>query len=267
MTKQPTELRHEAPVQSAPEAAVKDRPRPAAEPADDNLKLPEGCIPVLPVRNTVLFPATMLPLDAGAPKAAAAVQFAVKTQSPIGVLLQADAEAEAPAAGELAEIGTVAQVLRYIASPDGRSHLICRGEQRFRVVEYVEGFPFLVARIERLAEPLASGQEVDAHVMKLKERALDALRLIPDAPEGLRDAIGGITEAGQLADVLASFMDIKVEEKQRILEAVDIVARLDQVLWFVSYRLDVLRLSRDIGERTGPTIAGRQRDPILREQH
>ncbi len=266
MTKQPTELRHEAPVQSAPEAAVKDRPRPAAEPADDNLKLPEGCIPVLPVRNTVLFPATMLPLDAGAPKAAAAVQFAVKTQSPIGVLLQADAEAEAPAAGELAEIGTVAQVLRYIASPDGRSHLICRGEQRFRVVEYVEGFPFLVARIERLAEPLASGQEVDARVMKLKERALDALRLIPDAPEGLRDAIGGITEAGQLADVLASFMDIKVEEKQRILEAVDIVARLDQVLWFVSYRLEVLRLSRDIGERTRQTIEGRQREHILREQ-
>jgi ATP-dependent Lon protease len=266
MTNPPTELRHEAPVQNAPEAAVKDRPRPAAEPADDNLKLPEGCIPVLPVRNTVLFPATMLPLDAGAPKAAAAVQFAVKTQSPIGVLLQSDAEGEAPAAGELAEIGTVAQVLRYIASPDGRSHLICRGEQRFRVVEYVEGFPFLVARIERLAEPLASGQEVDARVMKLKERALEALRLIPDAPEGLRDAIGGITEAGQLADVLASFMDIKVEEKQRILEAIDIVARLDQVLWFVSYRLEVLRLSRDIGERTRQTIEGRQREHILREQ-
>jgi ATP-dependent Lon protease len=266
MTNPPTELRHEAPVQNAPEAVVKDRPRPAAEPADDNLKLPEGCIPVLPVRNTVLFPATMLPLDAGAPKAAAAVQFAVKTQSPIGVLLQSDAEGEAPAAGELAEIGTVAQVLRYIASPDGRSHLICRGEQRFRVVEYVEGFPFLVARIERLAEPLASGQEVDARVMKLKERALEALRLIPDAPEGLRDAIGGITEAGQLADVLASFMDIKVEEKQRILEAIDIVARLDQVLWFVSYRLEVLRLSRDIGERTRQTIEGRQREHILREQ-
>jgi ATP-dependent Lon protease len=266
MTTNPTELRHDGPAQAAPEPAARARSGPAAGSVDDNLKLPEGCIPVLPVRNTVLFPATMLPLDAGAPKAAAAVQFAVKTQSPIGVLLQTDPEAEAPAAADLAEIGTVAQVLRYISAPDGRSHLICRGEQRFRVVEFIEGFPFLVARIERIEEPKAAGPEVDARVMKLKERALEALRLIPEAPEGLRDAVGGITEPGQLADVLASFMDIKVVEKQRILEATDIVARLDQVLWFVSYRLEVLRLSRDIGERTRQTIEGRQREHILREQ-
>jgi len=82
----------------------------------------------------------------------------------------------------------------------------------------------------------------------------------------LRDAVAGISEPGQLADVLASFMDIEVSEKQRILEAVDVVARLDQVLWFVSYRLEVLRLSRDIGERTRQTIEGRQREHILREQ-
>src|SRR5689334_21714613 len=108
--------------------------------ASDNLKLPEGCIPLLPVRNTVLFPATMLPLDAAAPKATAVVQHAVKTQSPIGVLLQTDPEVEAPTAGQLASIGTVAQVLRYLAAPDGRNHLICRGEQRFRVLELVEGY-------------------------------------------------------------------------------------------------------------------------------
>ncbi len=243
-----------------------ERTAPAADKADDTLKLPEGCIPLLPVRNTVLFPATMLPLDAAAPKAAAAVQHAVKTQSPIGVLLQTDPEVEAPSAGQLASIGTVAQVLRYLTAPDGRNHLICRGEQRFRVIELVEGYPFLVARIERIDEPPAKGQEIEARVMKLKERALEALRLIPDAPEGLRDAVAGIGEPGQLADVLASFMDIKVEEKQRILDAIDISARLDQVLWFVSYRLEVLRLSRDIGERTRQTIEGRQREHILREQ-
>ena len=262
MTNPSTELLKDTP----PQGTTAERPQGAARPAEDNLKLPEGCIPVLPVRGAVLFPATVLPLDAAAPKAAAAVQFAVKTQSPIGVLLQSDPEAETPGATQLAEVGTVAQVLRYIAAPDGRNHLICRGEQRFRVVEFIEGFPFLVARIERIAEPQATGPDVEARVMKLKERALEALRLIPEAPEGLRDAVAGISEPGQLADVLASFMDIKVSEKQRILEAVDIVARLDQVLWFVSYRLEVLRLSRDIGERTRQTIEGRQREHILREQ-
>jgi ATP-dependent Lon protease len=262
MTNPSTELLKDTP----PQGTTAERPQGAAGPAEDNLKLPEGCIPILPVRSAVLFPATVLPLDAAAPKAAAAVQFAVKTQNPIGVLLQSDPEAETAGATQLAEVGTVAQVLRYIAAPDGRNHLICRGEQRFRIVEFIEGFPFLVARIERIAEPQATGPDVEARVMKLKERALEALRLIPDAPEGLRDAVAGISEPGQLADVLASFMDIKVSEKQRILEAVDVVARLDQVLWFVSYRLEVLRLSRDIGERTRQTIEGRQREHILREQ-
>ncbi len=262
MTNPSTELLKDTP----PQGTTAERPQGATGPAEDNPKLPEGCIPILPVRSAVLFPATVLPLDAAAPKAAAAVQFAVKTQNPIGVLLQYDPEAETPGATQLAEVGTVAQVLRYIAAPDGRNHLICRGEQRFRVVEFIEGFPFLVARIERIAEPQATGPDVEARVMKLKERALEALRLIPEAPEGLRDAVAGISEPGQLADVLASFMDIEVSEKQRILEAVDVVARLDQVLWFVSYRLEVLRLSRDIGERTRQTIEGRQREHILREQ-
>src|SRR6266404_5925489 len=262
MTSPSTELLKDTP----PQGTTAERPQGVTGPAEDNLKLPEGCIPILPVRSAVLFPATVLPLDAAAPKAAAAVQFAVKTQSPIGVLLQSDLEAETPGATQLAEVGTVAQVLRYIAAPDGRNHLICRGEQRFRVVEFIEGFPFLVARIERIAEPQATGPDVEARVMKLKERALEALRLIPEAPEGLRDAVAGISEPAQLADVLASFMDIEVSEKQRILEAVDVVARLDQVLWFVSYRLEVLRLSRDIGERTRQTIEGRQREHILREQ-
>jgi len=216
-----------------PGSSVPTGQRPAPEPAEDDLKLPEGCIPILPVRDTLLFPATVLPLDAGAPQAAAAVQYAVKNQSPIGVLLHTDPETEAPAAKGMAAIGTVAQVLRYIAAPDGRNHLICRGEQRFRTTEFLEGYPFLAARIERIAEPPAEGPGIEALVMKLKERALEALRLIPDAPEGLRDAVGGIAEPGQLADVLASFMDIKVGEKQRILEAIDIASRLDQVLWFV----------------------------------
>jgi ATP-dependent Lon protease len=243
-----------------------DQPQAQAPEAAADLRLPEGCIPILPVRNVVLFPGTVLPLDVGRPRSAAAVQHAVKTQGPIGIILQRDPEAVEPSATELFEIGTVGHVLRYIASPEGRNHLICRGEQRFRLVEFLPGYPFLVARIEAIAETPATGTEVEARAMKLKERAIEAIRLLPDAPEGLRDAIGGIAEPGALADVLASFMDIQVTEKQQVLEALDVVTRLDRVLWFVSYRLEVLRLSRDIGERTRQTIEGRQREHILREQ-
>src|SRR4029077_4906050 len=106
MTNIPVAVDSEAGLREGAAAGGSERTKPAADQAEETLKLPEGCIPVLPVRSTVLFPATMLPLDAAAPKAAAAVQYAVKAQSPIGVLLQTDPEIEAPAAGQLAPIGT-----------------------------------------------------------------------------------------------------------------------------------------------------------------
>ncbi|MEA2780102.1 MAG: ATP-dependent Lon protease [Rhodospirillaceae bacterium] len=256
------ELRDNAPA----ETPRPDRPQAGTGEVPESLTLPDGAIPILPVRNLVLFPGTVLPLEVDQPRSVAAAQFAVKSHGPIGVLLQRDPGAGEPGPGEFYEIGTVAQILRYVASPEGASRLICRGEQRFRVIEFLEGYPFVVARIERIAEPAAVGSEVEARMLKLKERAIEAIKLLPDAPEGLRDAIGGINAPGALADVLASFMDIKPAEKQQILEAIDLVTRLDRVLWFVSYRLEVLRLSRDIGERTRQSIEGRQREHILREQ-
>jgi len=248
-----------------------ESPRPDTAPAstEPGLRLPEGTSPLLPLRDSVLFPATVLPLEVGRPSSVAAVQHAVKTQGPIGTILQRDPAADAPGQEGLYEVGTVAHVLRYVTRPDGPSHLICRGEQRFRILELVPGYPFLVARVERIAEPAdatVAGTEIEARMLKLRERAVEAIRLLPEAPEGLRESIAAITAPGTLADVLASFMDLKTAEKQQVLEAVDLIARLDRVLWFVSYRLEVLRLSRDIGERTRQTIEGRQREHILREQ-
>jgi len=260
----PAELRDAAPGGQV----TAEAPRPQAA-GEAELRLPEGTIPLLPVRDSVLFPGTVLPLEVGRQTSIAAVQYAVKTQGPIGVILQRNPEDNDPGQAGLFEVGTIGQVLRYLARPDGPSHLIARGEQRFRILELVEGYPFLVARIERIEEPAAEPHavtEIDARMLKLRERAVEAIRLLPDAPEGLRESVAAITAPGTLADVLASFMDLKSAEKQQVLEAIDLVTRLDRVLWFVSYRLEVLRLSRDIGERTRQTIEGRQREHILREQ-
>jgi ATP-dependent Lon protease len=257
----PSELRETGPDQAPTVGSGAPKTGAQAE-----LTLPAGCIPILPLRDSVLFPATVLPLDVGRPRSVAAVQYAVKTQGPLGVLLQRDAEAGDPGKDALHEIGTIGHVLRYVVGQNGRNHLISRGEQRFRLIELVEGFPFLVARVERIAEPTSAGSEIEGRMLKLRERAVEAIRLLPDTPEGLRDSIAGIPAGGTLADVLASFMDIKTSEKQQVLEAIDLVTRLDLVLWFVSYRLEVLRLSHDIGERTRQTIEGRQREHILREQ-
>src|SRR6516162_5316648 len=262
----PAELRDGS---GTPPIVESPRPDTGATSSESGLRLPEGTIPLLPLRDSVLFPATVLPLEVGRPSSVAAVQYAVKTQGPIGTILQRDPAADAPGQEGLYEIGTVAHVLRYVTRPDGPSHLICRGEQRFRILELVPGYPFLVARVERIAEPAdaaGAGTEIEARMLKLRERAVEAIRLLPEAPEGLRESIAAITAPGTLADVLASFMDLKTAERQQVLEAVDLIARLDRVLWFVSYRVEVLRLSRDIGERTRQTIEGRQREHILREQ-
>src|SRR5262249_22718299 len=118
-------------------APVVEAQKPDAGPigTEPSLRLPEGTIPLLPLRDSVLFPSTVLPLEVGRQSSVAAVQFAVKTQGPIGMILQRDPTVDEPGQDGLYEIGTVAQVLRYVARPDGPSHLICRGEQRFRILE------------------------------------------------------------------------------------------------------------------------------------
>ena len=241
-------------------------PTAPAGSASETPTLPADAIAIVPVRNTLLFPSVVMPLAVGRPRSVAAVQYAVRAQVPVGVLLQRDPEKADPGPADLYEVGTIGTILRYVTAQDGSHHLICRGEQRFRIVEFLEGQPFLAARVERIAEPEATGTEVEARHMQLKERALEALKLIPNAPDELKDTVRSVESPSMLADLVASFLDLKVEEKQQILETVDPKARLDRVLWFLAYRLEVLRLSHDIGQRTRESIEGRQREHLLREQ-
>src|ERR687897_3040042 len=244
--------------------------RPAQN-ADDSSHSTESTLPddvlcIVPVRNVVLFPGIVMPLSLGRPKSIAAAQEAARSQRAIGVLLQRVAEADDPAPDQLYEVGCVAGILRYVTAPDGNHHIVVQGQQRFRVREFVPGYPFLAARVERIDEPEDLTAEVEARFFHLKERALEALQLLPQVPPELINAVQSASSPPQAADLVASFMDLRPEEKQQILEAFDLRARLDRVLELLEHRIEVLKISRDIGQQTKDAVEGRQREYILREQ-
>jgi len=228
--------------------------------------LPPDALIVVPVRNTVLFPGLVLPITLGRPKSIAAAQQAVRDQRQVGILLQRAAEVEDPTAIDMHRMGTLANVVRYITTPDGSHHLVCQGEQRFQIAEYLSGWPFLVARVVRIPEPETRTSEIEARFVNLKAQAVEAVELLPQAPAELVAAIQSIEAAPALADLSAAYMDIKPEEKQEILETVDITARMDKVSRLLAHRIEVLRLSQEISRQTKAALDERQREVLLREQ-
>src|SRR5215813_4883766 len=119
--------------------------------------LPEDALIILPVRNVVLFPGVVLPITVGRARSRAAAQYAARAQRPIGVLLQRNREVEEPGADDLYWVGTTAAILRYVTGPEGSHHVVSQGDQRFRVLQFLEGWDFPVARVQRIEEHPATG--------------------------------------------------------------------------------------------------------------
>ncbi len=230
------------------------------------LVIPDDAMVIVPVRNVVLFPGMILPLTIGREQSILAAQQAVKTERPVGILLQRDAEIETPGSEDLCLVGSVANILRYVTLPDNTHVIVCQGLQRFRVDEYLHGYPFPVARIERIDEPEATDSEIEARLIQLRERALKVLQYLPQVSQELANAVKGIAQPGALADLVASVTELKIADRQRVLESIDLTHRLDIVLACLLGRLEVLQLSRELDERTKASIDQRQREYLLREQ-
>ena len=229
--------------------------------------LPKDSLILLPVRNAVLFPGMVLPLTAGHGQIKDDVQAAVKRQQPLGIVLQRDPQVQDPPFDGLNPIGTVANVLRYVTSPDdGAHHLICQGVERFRLIAPVAGLGFRAARVELLPDTAPSDSAIDARVLVLRQRAGEMIGLLPNAGGELVRALDAIESPGLLADTVAGLLDIPPARKQDILETLDLCKRLDKVLDAVAGRIEVLRLSQEIGEQTRGRLDQRQREMMLREQ-
>jgi ATP-dependent Lon protease len=240
--------------------------KPAQSPRIELPPLPADAVPIVATRNLVLFPGIVLPVALGREESIAAAQEAVRTGRKIGLLLQRDPSVEKPTATDLYEYGVLATVVRYVTSPDGSHHLVAQGENRFRMLQIVRDTPFLAARIESLTDTDTGSSEIEARLDALKQRAMEALSLLPQVPAELARTVQSVESAGQLADLIVSFMDVKPAEKQEILETVNLKDRLDKVLKLLAHRVEVLKITRDISKQTQEALGERQREAVLREQ-
>src|SRR6187401_1805343 len=144
--------------------------------------LPEDALIILPVRNVVLFPGIVIPLTVGRERSRAAAQEAVRLQRPLGILLQTRPEIDHPTPDEMHWVGTAANVIRYVTA-EGAHHAICQGQQRFRVLQFLEGYPFPVARVQFIEEADGSDSQVLGRERALKQRAAEILELLPQVPQ------------------------------------------------------------------------------------
>ncbi len=230
--------------------------------------VPADALIIVPVRGLVLFPGVVLPVALNRPRSVMAAQQAVRDQRPIGVLMQREAGDDDPLPIDMHRTGTVANIARYITAPDGTNHLVCQGAERFQIIEFMTGWPFLVARVQRIpeAEQEPATTDIEARFVLLKGQAVEVLQLAPQAPPELLAAVQSIRSPAMLADVVTTYMDATPDEKQEILETIDIGARLDRVSRLLAHRLEVLRLSQEIGRDTQASLESRNREMLLREQ-
>jgi ATP-dependent Lon protease len=246
------------PIEAAAASRTPDRSHPKP--------LPDEALIILPVRNLVLFPGVIMPVTIGREKSRLAAQEAARLQRPIGVLLQVKPEIDDPRPEDMHWVGTTANILRYVTGPDGSHHLVVQGEERFRVLQFLEGWDFPVARVERLPQPEKVDTEIEARALSLKQRAIETLRLLPQVPEEMVTALQNVEAPAQLADLVGGLMDVSPEEKQKLLETFDLKDRLDKLLEYLTKRIEVLKLSREIDERTKESIESHNREHLLRER-
>lgn len=228
--------------------------------------LPSDALPLIPLRNLVLFPGVIIPISIGRAASIQAAQYALHHEGPLGIVLQRDPGVDDPGHKDLYTVGTVAPLLRYVTGTEGLHNIICQGEQRFRIMEFLSGLPYMAARIERIPEHETHTPTIDARLLQLRHLIDELLSLLPQQPSELINALKQVTSGGVLADLVTSFLDCPIADKQDILETLSIEIRLEKVSSLLRQRLEVLRISREINERTRQSMDTRQREFVLREQ-
>ncbi|MFL5437419.1 MAG: LON peptidase substrate-binding domain-containing protein, partial [Myxococcales bacterium] len=224
-------------------------------------------LPILPLRNSVFFPGGVLPLAVGRQKTIALIKDAVRDDQVIGVVTQRRAEEEDPGASDLYSMGTVARIVKLLKMGEDNYSLVVQGLARFRVMDLVQEAPYLKARVDAVEDKTASENvEVEALGINLKKLAREVIELMPELPAAATELVESITHPGHLADLIAANVDVPIEEKQAVLETVDLKARMKLVLELLNRKREILKLSNKIDSAVKGEMSKTQREYYLRQQ-
>jgi ATP-dependent Lon protease len=225
-------------------------------------------LPVLALRNTVLFPGVVLPITVGRDASLKLVKDAFNGDGLVGVMAQRSSDIENPEPDDLYDVGTVASILKLIKMPDGSKSIVIQGKRRFRAEEYIQTEPYFVARVTAVAdEPIDEDDiELQARIRSIKDLAVQIVNMSPNLPSEAAYAIQNIDSPAFLIHFIASNLQVEVEEKQELLEKRPIVARAEMVMNLLNRELQVLQLSEEIRSRVKTDVDQQQREYLLRQQ-
>jgi len=231
-----------------------------------NLVLPEE-LPLLPLRNTVLFPGVVLPITVGRDKSIKAVTDAYKSDKLIGVVAQQDSQVEDPQVGDLSAVGTVARIVKQIKMPDGGTTIIIQGKTRFKIQEITASEPYFKARVEKLVEQEAPADEdFQAYVSNIKELASEIIQLSPNIPTEAGIILKNIENPVFLIHFVSSNLSVELSEKQKLLELDDVRQRADLLMQFLQRELQFAELKNKVTNKTRTEIDKQQREYFLQQQ-
>ncbi|NCQ10879.1 MAG: endopeptidase La [Bacteroidetes bacterium] len=224
-------------------------------------------LPILPLKNTVLYPGVVIPITVGRDKSLNLVKTAYDSDKIIGIVTQKDPDSENPKPSELYQIGTVAQILKLIKMPDGSKSIVIQGKRVFKINKITSEEPFFRAKVEKYLNDMdLTGMELDASLRTIKETAAQIIQISPNIPSEAVIAINNINSPVFLLNFIASNLNIGLKEKQEILEIMKFSERLTKIQQYLNKELQLLNLSEEIRSKVKTDIDQQQRDFFLRQQ-
>jgi len=229
-------------------------------------EVPES-LPILPLKNTVLFPGVVVPITVGRDRSLRLVKDAYAADKIIGVVTQKDMNIEEPGYEDLHRIGTVAQILKLIKMPDGTRSIVIQGKSLFQIEEFTEEQPYFKATTVSYPKQMdIEGVELDASVRNIKETAANIINKSPNIPSEAAVAVNNINSPVFLLNFIASNLNVDLTEKQRLLEQQEFSANLRDIMSFLEQELQVLDVSERIRSKVKSDIDDQQREFFLRQQ-